>query len=133
MSPFVSDGCTLSDLAFEAVNGAHAQPNQLGGLDNASALCQLLAGGFKLVGFGTRAAELGAHDAASGLKLAVAGELFADDLQSSPHPLLDHRPLELGESAGDLEQQLAGRGGGIEVLLIKVGIDADGSPVFDSF
>jgi hypothetical protein len=39
--------------------------------------------------------------------------------------LPDHRPLELGEGAGDLKHELSRRRGRVDRLLIQVQIDAD--------
>ena len=45
--------------------------------------------------------------------------------QAGAHPLLDHRPLELGEHAHHLEHGLAGRRRGVEALLVQKKVDAE--------
>jgi hypothetical protein len=45
--------------------------------------------------------------------------------QASAHPLLDHRPLELGERAHHLEHGLASRRRGVEALLVQKEVDAE--------
>ena len=66
------------------------------------------------------------------LIIAVAGELLLDDVQPSPHPLADHRPLEFREGAGQLEEELASWRGGVDRLLIQVKVDANGFKVLGS-
>jgi hypothetical protein len=44
--------------------------------------------------------------------------------QPGVDPLLEHGPLELGEDAAHLEQGSAGGGAGVDVLLVKVEVDA---------
>jgi hypothetical protein len=46
--------------------------------------------------------------------------------QAGAHPLLDHRPLELGEDPHHLEHGLASRRRGVEALLVKEEVDAQG-------
>ena len=46
--------------------------------------------------------------------------------QPGVDPLLEHGPLELGEDAAHLEQGAAGGGAGVDVLLVKVEVDAEG-------
>src|SRR5262245_28990149 len=101
------------DLAFQSVDGADAEANQLGRLDDARALGQLQAGALELVGSRARAPEISAHLASLADELAVAGELVFDDAEPSSDPLADHGTLELGESTRDLEQVLAVRRGGV--------------------
>jgi hypothetical protein len=43
-----------------------------------------------------------------------------------PHPLLDHRSLELGEDAHHLEWRLPGGRGGVDALLMQEQVDAEG-------
>src|SRR5215510_14908885 len=52
-----------ADLPLQAMHGTHAQPNQLGRLDDISALGQLQARGLKLFLLDTRATELRAANA----------------------------------------------------------------------
>jgi hypothetical protein len=47
------------------------------------------------------------------------------------HPLLDHRPLELGEHAHHLEQGLAGRRRGVETLLVQEQVQPVDTPGHD--
>src|SRR5262245_42895494 len=108
-----------------------AQPHQFGLLDNASALGELTACHFNLLWFGARPPKLGAYNAAPGLELAVPSQLVPNDLEARTDPLLDHAALELGESACDLEEQLAMWRGGVEVLLIEVEVDANRLEVLD--
>src|SRR5262245_39601235 len=121
----------LPELPFQTVDGAHAQPDQFGGLDDAGAFGELAACQFNLLGLSARPAKLGAYNAAPGLKLTVPSQLVPDDLEARTDPLLDHAALELGESAGDLEQQLAMWRGRIEMLLIEIEVDADSLEVLD--
>ena len=60
----------LPDLPLQAVDGADAQPDQFGGLDDARAFGELAACQFNLLGLSARSAELGTYGAAPGLKLA---------------------------------------------------------------
>jgi hypothetical protein len=66
-----------------------------------------------------RPAKPPAHLASLGDELAVALELHLDDAQASPDPLPDHRALEFGEGVRQLEEQLAGRRGGVDRLLAR--------------
>src|SRR5262245_41951634 len=119
------------DLAFQSVDGADAEAHFPGHLADADALGQLPPCALDLVGFGTRATQLRAHNAPLALELAVAGELILDDVEPSPDALADHRALKLTEGARDLEQQFAVGRGGIDVLLIEVQVDAHGLEVLD--
>jgi hypothetical protein len=56
-------------------------------------------------------------------ELAIALDFRLDDTEAGPHALADHRALEVREGADDLEEKLARRRGGVEVLLIKVEVD----------
>jgi hypothetical protein len=47
-------------------------------------------------------------------------------LQPRLDPLADHGPLELGEDAYHLKQRLAGRGGGVDALLMQKQVDTEG-------
>jgi hypothetical protein len=88
--------------------------------------CQLDAGALDLVGLGSRPAEAAAHHASLGGELTLALDRGLDGLQPGPHPLPDHAALELGEGTCHLEQELAHRRGGADVLLIEVEVDTGG-------
>src|SRR5262245_10806688 len=85
-------------LAFESVDGADPEADQLGRLDDARALGQLQAGLLELVGSRTRAPEISAHLASLADELAVAGEFVLDDTEPSSDALTDHRSLELAKA-----------------------------------
>src|SRR5262245_14423007 len=119
------------DLPLEPVHRANAEADGFRGLDDAGAVGEGAPCGLQLLRLSPWPAELGAHDAAPGLKLAVPGQLVLDDLESGSDPLLDHASLELGEGARYLEEQLALWRGRVEVLLIEVEVNADGLQVLD--
>jgi hypothetical protein len=59
-----------------------------------------------------------------GRELFTARDFSLDRGEPSPHALVDFRAFEFGERAGDLEEQLTGRGRGVQVLLLEIEIDA---------
>ena len=80
---------------------------------------------------GPRPAKPPAHLASLGDELAIALELHLDDAQAGTDALADLRAFELSEGAGHLKKKFAGRGGGIDRLLVQVEIDADRFEILD--
>ena len=111
------------------MDSACAQTQLSGHFADADAFGELLARLGQLFRLGARPPELRADDALLGNELAVPGELGFDDAEPGVQALHDNAALEFGECASDLEQQLALRRGGVEVLLIEVEVDAGGLKV----
>jgi hypothetical protein len=65
------------------------------------------------------------------LRPSKLGALRDGTLEACPHPLPDHRALELGKSTRDLEHQLAHRSGRVDGLLVEVEINPDRPKVLD--
>src|SRR5262245_34786649 len=118
-------------LPPELVHRPGAKAAQFCRLADAGSFGQLPARPIELVGLGPRAPQSFSHLAGLAHELAVAFDLGLDDAQAGANPLADHRAFELGEGTGHLEQQLAGRGSGIDRLLIKVEVDADRLEMLD--
>src|SRR5262249_6494819 len=112
---FRSIGGLWPNLSLEAMDGADSETNLASHLADADALCQLAACHLDLIRFGAWPAQLSADLASLADELTVASELVLDDFQPSPHPLSDHRALKLSEGARHLEEQFAGRRGGVDV------------------
>ena len=70
--------------------------------------------------------EDGVVGSAEGTLAAEVLALGPGPSQPGVDPLLEHGPLELGEDAAHLEQGSAGGGAGVDVLLVKVEVDAEG-------
>src|SRR5262245_3201550 len=93
-------------LPLEPVDGADAEADQLGSLDDAGTLGQLGAGSLKLFLLGTRATEMRADNASlPANELAITGEGILDGLHPGTHPGLDHSALKLSKRPADLKQQ----------------------------
>jgi len=109
------------ELRLDPLNGTGSEPQGLCDLDDTDTLRKLLL----------RLFCDGSIDLRSPERSAGFGSVCLGARDAGAHPLPDHRPLELGKGAGDLEDELSYRRGRVDCLLVEVQVDPDCFQVLD--